>query len=298
MSKFVLKLLLFLALFVIVDHILGKGINLLSIYAKGGDTAKNVHITRFLDEDVLILGSSRASNHYVPDSLEHHLGLSTYNCGQNENGIILFYPLMNLIKQRHKPKMLIYDVYTMDLLDGMRFNGIDYLTILKPVYGVECVDSMFHRAEYNSKIKMHSRLYRHNSTFLNLIIDVVKNRDIYHKGFYQLNTGILQNPSVSLSSKHDFVYDPEKLSFLEKFIVENKDSVKLIFAISPEYGKIDDIMFEPLKMLCNTYNIPLLNHYCDTTFTYHKELFSNQNHLNHKGANLYSSIISKELEEQ
>lgn len=295
MKKFIFKLLLFLVVYAVVDYVLGLGLGWLAANAKGGDTARNYHITHSAEEDVLIFGSSRASNHYNSRELEKQLGSSVYNCGENETGIMYFYPLLNLIKKHHLPKVIIYDVYTMDLLDNLRLGHLDYLKPLKTSYGIDCVDSMFFRSEPTSKIKMLSSLYRNNSTFLNVLFDWVRNNIIYDKGFYLLNTGKLIDKQVPNDNKRDFVYDSEKLSFLEKFIKENKDSINIIFSISPEYGRTTDDMFDPLKKLCDQYNIPLLNHYCDTTFTMHSDYFGNVNHLNRDGAVLYTRKISEEI---
>ena len=47
--------------------------------------------------------------------------------------------------------------------------------------------------------------------------------------------------------------------------------------------------------LCTLYNIPLWNHFCDTTFSLHHELFEDPIHLNSAGEDLYSKTIFKEI---
>ena len=299
MKKFLIELVLFLLLFVGVDFILGEFLRYSEAHAIGGETERNYYINNKLSEDILVFGSSRAVGHYHPDVLQQELGMTVYDCGEDETGIICFYPKLNLIKQRHVPKAIIYDIYTPDLLDGLRYRNEDYLKTLKSSYGqTEAVDSMFARYDPSANIKLCSMLYQYNSVFLNIILDNIRSTDWYNKGFYQLNTGKMTQENPFDNNHHEYVYDSEKLYFLEKFIKENKNSIRIYFAISPIYGSSNDEMYDPIKGLCKKYDIPLLNHFCDTTFTLHKELFANQNHLNLKGAMLYSSAISNDIKAQ
>jgi len=54
-------------------------------------------------------------------------------------------------------------------------------------------------------------------------------------------------------------------------------------------------VFKIPRELAAKYDIPFIDHYRDTTFVGHEELFYDFGHLNRKGAELYSEIISKEL---
>ena len=222
--------------------------------------------------------------------------MSIYNCGENQTGIVCFYPKLNLIKQRYTPKVVLCDIYFVDLLDSLRFQNIDFLKTLKTSYGTPCVDTMFTRYSPTSGIKMLSGMYRYNSSIFSILIDNFRITNYYYKGFYLLNTKKMEvvPPNMDNFHKH-YAYDAEKLRLLERFIIENKDSIRLYFAISPEYGRTNDEMYVPVKSLCRKYYIPLFNHLCDTTFTLHKELFSNQNHLNQDGAAIYSKVIARQI---
>ena len=285
-----------MALFSCLDYTVGKIIHYGEMNATSGKTERNYYINNCLHEDILIFGSSRALNHYSPMVFNDSLGLSAYNCGEDETGIILFYPRLSLIKRHYKPKLIVYDVYSPDFLNGLRFHNIDYLKTLKTTYGQSVsVDSMFWRYDLTGRYKMFSKLYQYNSTFLNVILDNIHKTHLFSNGFYLHNTHKMGIEPFVDNSSRKYVYDKEKLRLLELFIKENKGSIQLFFAISPEYGRTNGEMFEPIKALCDKYDVPLLDHYCDTMFTHHKEFFSNQNHLNQRGANLYSSIICSEI---
>lgn len=295
MKRFLLQLTIFLLLFAAIDFFFGKLLQYGELHAIGGDTEKHYYIHNKSCEDILIFGSSRSSNHYSPRVLEDSLHMTVYNCGENETGIVCFYPKLNMIKQRYTPKIIICDIYYVDLLDSLRFQNIDFLKTLKTSYGTQCVDTMFIRYASTSKIKMLSGMYRYNSLIYSILVDNFRTTNWYYKGFYCLSTQKIKNVPIVDNTHHCYIYDTEKLRLLERLIIENKDRTRIFFAISPEFGKTNDEMYSPVKELCKQYNIPLLNHLCDTTFTRHKELFSNQNHLNIDGATLYTKIISKEI---
>ena len=61
-----IRLALFLSLVAIVDVSIGVVFDYLRATKAGGRTGIDYHVCKELDEDILIMGSSRASHHYVP----------------------------------------------------------------------------------------------------------------------------------------------------------------------------------------------------------------------------------------
>lgn len=49
------------------------------------------YIANKATDDIIILGSSSATHHYVLQIIEDSLGLSCYNCGEEGNGVVLAY---------------------------------------------------------------------------------------------------------------------------------------------------------------------------------------------------------------
>ena len=119
MRKFIIRLLAFLLLMFVVDRGVGLGMKYMQEHAKGGYVGHHNKIINHSDEDILIFGSSRAIHHYNPQIIKDSLAMSCYNCGQDGNGIILFYGWWQLMKERHTPKLVIYDINPgFDLLLG------------------------------------------------------------------------------------------------------------------------------------------------------------------------------------
>ena len=109
MKTYVLRILLFFGIVAVVDVAAGKVFHYLQANKAGGRTGAEYHACRESNEDIIILGSSRASHHYIPRIIEDGLGMTCFNAGQDGNGIILQYGRWKMISERYTPKMIIYD---------------------------------------------------------------------------------------------------------------------------------------------------------------------------------------------
>jgi hypothetical protein len=65
--------------------------------------------------------------------------------------------------------------------------------------------------------------------------------------------------------------------------------------LSPSYKKLPKEFDAYVHSLQTTYNIPVLNHFKDTTFLNHPSYFRDIDHLNDEGATYFSKIIAKEI---
>ena len=100
MKRFLLRLVLLLALVAGLDALCGFLYQRLTKSAKEGDTASNEYIANKVTAPVLIFGSSRAIHHYDPRIFKDSLEVDCYNCGQNVMGIVLYYGRYKMITQR------------------------------------------------------------------------------------------------------------------------------------------------------------------------------------------------------
>ena len=66
MKKFLLKIVLFFAIVAVVDVATGKLFRYVQSNMAGGRTGAEWYACRESSEDIIIMGSSRASHHYVP----------------------------------------------------------------------------------------------------------------------------------------------------------------------------------------------------------------------------------------
>lgn len=295
MKRFIIRLLVFLSLMFILDRGFGVAMKYLQEHAKGGYVGHHNYILNQANEDILIFGSSRAIHHYNPRIIEDSLGMSCYNCGQDGNGIVLFYGWWQIIKQRYKPKMIIYDVYPS--FDMLAENNSKYLGWLRSEYNNDNVKRIFEDVDRTEKYKMQSMMYRFNSKFLQNLIDYVHPIfQISHNGYLPLRREL----DKMKIRKHKVVdklnFDKNKLNYLELLMKETKSQgVKLVFVASPVwYGKSDK-QFELLIELCHRQNVPFYNFSNDTCYVGHDEMFKDGAHLNDYGAGVFTKMIYQRI---
>ena len=109
MRKFLLKLVLFLAIIVALDFAYGICMDRYRRSIRTGVTGLDNEALYRTTAPVLVFGSSRAWHHYDPRILRDSLGLDVYNCGVNSMGIQFFYPRLHQILRRYTPRVIIYD---------------------------------------------------------------------------------------------------------------------------------------------------------------------------------------------
>lgn len=133
MKRFIAKVLFFFSLVVLMDITFGFVFSALRAYAKGGSTENCEYIDNRSTDDIIILGSSRATHHYVPQIIEDSLGVSCYNCGEEGNGIVLAYGRYKMLTGRYKSRLIIYEV-TPGYDYGTNEPNTKYLGYLRPYY--------------------------------------------------------------------------------------------------------------------------------------------------------------------
>ncbi len=292
MRKFILRVLLFFALVAVVDVIIGKGFDYCLGHLKGGQYQSLQYAMKETKADVLVFGSSRAINHYVPQIIEDSLGLTCYNCGFHAQGVIFQYGRLHYILNRYHPKLVIYDVeYHFDMGDGPNER---YLDMLKPYCSDTCISNyvkIFSEAEY---YKNFSRLYRYNSNFIDMLKDM-KTGGMHSENGFEPLTGNMDY-EVEMKDIPPVTVDSVKMLYVRKMVEDcRRNGVPVVFAISPRYEAATSRVHEPFKKLCRELDVPCYDYFTDTLFQNHKELFANSKHLNREGAILYTKKLIEHL---
>ena len=295
MKKFLLKIALFFVALIVVDRSLGMVFSYMGDHAKGGYIGHHKYVTDSTNEDILIFGSSRAIHHYNPQIITDSLGLSCYNCGQDGNGIILFYGLWQMIKQHHKPKIIIYDVSTsFDLFEGE--SNQRYLGWLRADYDRPGIKEIFSEIDPTEQYKMMSMLYRYNSKFMQNITDFVHPiLSIEGNGYLPLK-GEMDTMKIRKTEEKSIIptYDQTKLEYLSKF-VDNAKDVKLCFVASPLWYGMNEETFEPIKELCEKKQITFIDFSNNSKYVHNNIYFSDGSHLNARGADEFSKDLIEEI---
>lgn len=301
MKKYIFRILLFFVVVAVVDQMIGYVADYFQSHAKGGDTKM---INDFvLDDkyDIIILGSSRAHHHYVPQVISDSLGLSCYNGGRDGNGILFQYGIYKMITERYNPRMIIYDVEPS--FDIFKYEddiyNTRYLSALKPYFKNHYVSQIFKDVSIKEYIKVHSGLCRHNSSLISEFIDFIVPRGnglIIDNGYIPLFGAINREPQNIIEENN--IIDSLKIAYMYKFIKDvSENKIPLLIVASPKYGASDSRHFDLIKDYCCEFNVPFIDYYADSCFMHHKEWFKEPMHLNDEGARHFSKLITKYIKQ-
>lgn len=293
MKKFLLKVGLFFLALIVVDQSVGRVFAYMGSHAKGGYVGHHVYVTDKTNEDILIFGSSRAIHHYNPQIITDSLGMSCYNCGQDGNGIVLFYGLWQMIKERYQPKMIIYDVSIgFDLYEGE--SNQKYLGWLRADYDCPGVKEIFTAIDPTERYKMMSWMYRFNSKFMQNITDYVHPIfGIDGNGFLPLNGEMdkmkIRERKEEIRDRH---VDSLKLGMISKLIDELGDT-KIVFVASPSWYGTSENDYQPIKEVCRLKSTTFIDLSNEEKFIHNDVYFKDGSHLNGVGAGQFTTDLIK-----
>lgn len=297
MKKFLLNIAIFFAIVAAVDFSLGKVFHYLQARA-GGRTGAEYYVCEKATEDVIIMGSSRASHHYVPEIISEKLGMSCFNAGQDGNGIILHYGRWIMLKEHHIPKLIIYDITTE--FDIASTDNMIYVDRLKPFCNNGSVMGYVTELFPIERIKLQSKMYRYNYKWIEMISDCILKSDyMTPKGYIPMNGHIRKeviNSEKRIITK-DINIDSTKLNYLERLIKEAQAvGVKIIFVVSPIWkgGSYNKGIYLNVKSLASKYDC-LYYEYSSSEICDNPDYFEDSSHLNDKGAKTFTEVLTNLL---
>lgn len=296
MKKFLVRIVVFFVAVAIIDIIFGKCCDYMYEHSGSGDSRKINYAIRECNADVLIMGSSRANHHYNPQILSDSLGLSAYNLGIDGSGAILMDGFYRLITQRYVPKLIIYELTpSFDLYQNPAdANNTRYLAQLKPYYREGCLKELFDDVDGRERLKLHSGMYRYNTSCLNLFRSYIGHGTIDGNGYLPLN-GVM-NDYKPFEVDTDKQIDTLKIKYLRQLIADCKEKgTQLLFVVSPRFGATTSIEYQPGFEICSQNGCDVLDYYCDPSFVSTKEFFKDSYHLNDAGAIEFTKTIVKHL---
>lgn len=284
MKKFITNLLLFIFLVVALDFLCGGIASYLMSHAKGGSTQNNYYIANKMESNVLIMGSSRATHHYVPSVIEDSTGLSCYNCGEEGNGSILAYGRFKQATDRYNPRVIIYEV-TPEYDYFKDADNSKYLKYLKPYYSNSHVRLLIEKFGNDfDNIKLLSKMYQNNGLFLTEFIDNVIKRE-NNGGYSPLNGKLNFNTNLERERIVRDI-DDRKIELIDKFISECKTrGIELLFLISPRYKTVtDEDYFSFAITIAKRSDIPVYDFRNVSDISENPDFFNDPLHMNNDGA--------------
>jgi len=317
------KLLALIIIIVIVDQLFGLCFTPIFFKQVRGKFFTTSYALKTTKDDILVIGASHAAQHFDAKLMESKMGVSVFNLGNQKQSMLYYYPLIKSILLRHKPKVIILTLEP----DELQYSTSDYdvLSIFLPYCGSNSyIDSAITLSDKTAKFKCLSNLYRYNSTlgyvFLYLI-DKSYNKSIYSLGFdpqYGNNCkrsnasnftqahaakskpggveAIHFKTSVDANKKIVSHFDSLKIKYLVNIISELKQkNIKLLVVTTPLYEIHNSIYADSLSRLLTSKKVAFINRTNDKTYSQNCDLFYDANHLNIKGADMFTNMIVDSL---
>lgn len=297
MKKFLINIILFFSIIIAIDFLFGEICGIITAHANTGEMRE---IRRVCEEkyDIVIMGSSKAHHNYISQIISDSLNVSCFNVGRDGNGIILSYGILKMMKDQSYPRIIIYDVKQQFDLYCYSGDGdyTRYIKLLRPFFGNKEVDEVIGSISNLELIKLNSSLYRYNGQLVSIILSLRSNNSDNSNGFQPLE-GYIKNEKQQ-DRGYVLKIDSIKYKYFNDFIDFTKDKgIRLIVVLSPEYNTpfIND--FEPIREICDSKGILLLDYFDNPSFQ-NREFFKDHCHLNSNGARIFTEKIVGDLKSE
>jgi hypothetical protein len=296
-NKVLVKLVLFLVLFVLINLGLSTLLGKIYFASQGGNSGAQINYFLKQRNDVVIFGASRAMHHYIPQIISGETGMSTYNAGDDGKNSTYQLGLLDMLLKQYKPKIIIYDVgdYTTSL-DGGTVDLYPYY------YQYEPVEKLLNKRDKYADYKFKFHLYAYNQKIFTILRGYMKhtkpNVTGYHPGYGTIREEEIARYYQNLDSFVEPTIDPDAYQNFIQFIETCRDNhITLVLTYSPRmFGGHFKYMM-PIDSLANYYQIPYFNYANQSQYVGHRDLFEDSDHLNNKGAELFSKQFGEDVHE-
>lgn len=303
-KKITIGVLSFCALLIAADWAVGTWSEKMYYKSKYGIFHRQIYCLTESQDEFMILGSSRAAHHYVPQIFEDSLGMSCYNAGSD--GMCIYYHygiLASRIQRGCPPKMVILEVIGTDaeVSQGATFSLDAALDRYAPHYGEFAeIDSLFAFNGWKERFKLMSKTYRYNSKLVQTIkcnyIPWPEDRGYEAlTGMMQVAEGVKAADVLATTTSEEPIIEERKLLYLQKFIADCKaNNIQLVMCYSPYYGQSVPKSIRIIEGMAKKNDVPFMNYGDDVRFQ-NPEYFQDASHLNDTGARVYSKEIVRLL---
>jgi len=284
-----------IAIGVVADRIMPK----LPNYSDSGHLAKDNFRLHKLNTEVIIIGSSRGSHHYVTkqlsDSLDAYYGrhLTIYNAAIDGKFANSNCCAAEAIIARYSPKLVIFDLPESQL----RGDAVADIEFSAPFYWNDSIVRRYlDNISLKERILMKSSLYRYNDKLFRMAGSFLK--PLAEDDGYLPLYGTTIDTTKNMKPRQD----PPSSSELNNYKKENFENVlkryansdvQLVVVCSPRFRRNDNN--QQLAEMCKEYGVPFMDFYDIPFFNSRPELFKDTEHLNDDGAHVYTAMFFEQL---
>jgi hypothetical protein len=298
MRKLIFKICVLLVILALCDRLAGYVLDRLRDHSPDGRYYKTSYSLKSCKEDLVIIGSSRGEQNYVPQIFEDSLGLGCWNASRGGQGLPYFRAIQEGILDRYAPKLVILNVDENDLVTAPDY---EIAGVLRPYYhSCPPIRPVLNQASPFEWLLMKSRLYEYNSSFYYLLrpyfiqgLDGKTSDKGWKPNWRKINVELTKKPGkVKETGKESL--NKESIALMETFVKKIREKgCQLIFVVSPNYGRSSDssLTIQYLREHSKKENIPLFVYSSDTAFTTKSDYFGDPDHLNVEGAQIFTKDL-------
>ena len=292
MKTFIIKGLIFVCLLFCADRIIGYGLKWLYDNQKDEEYFYASEAMERQECDLVILGSSRARNHYNPEILSDSLEMSCFNAGRSGHFLMYQSAQLHVMLSRYTPKWVILDMVPYDFTGG---DNYDRLSVLLPYKNHKETHRFLKMRSEFELWKCISEIYPYNSMFLKLVPNLKNKGTINNNGFQPLY-GYYKGQKV-IYDNDSIKTDDDKVEEFRRIIkLCQKKNIKLTVVTSPFYANYKKQTSTTLliKQICEEERIEFFNFLNDVDFD-DTSLYHTVDHLNANGADKFTKKIAEKL---
>jgi hypothetical protein len=297
--QFLKKVIIFLLLLISADYLLGTILKSTYYSQESGLEARTIYAVDKSNEELIILGSSRASHHYIPDTFTNVTHLTAYNAGREGNFILYHNAILQCMASRYKPKVVVLDILNKEF--SVNQDSYDRLANLLPFYNShKVIRPILNLRSPFEPIKNLSFIYPYNSKLQAIImgnLQLNKKRKQDYKGYIPLGR-VMERKPESVESETDYPVDSIKIAAYRSLLETCKNNnIQLFIVCSPYYDFLnkEDLSVTIASQIAGQYQIPFWDFSKSEEFVGKAEIFDDKAHLNEKGAAIYSKLIAERI---
>jgi hypothetical protein len=301
--KLIGKLAILLAILFVCDRLVGMLLENLFYKQTHGDDVVSIQLIEKANEEILVMGSSRASHHYNAALLENATGMTCFNGGRDEMTITYSNAILPVIYKRYTPKVLVLDL-TPSELTAASHGEVVYQrisTVLLPFSNrhKELLPTIALAGEteiWKSKV---SHIYPYNSLIGSSVQNAFTNVGHHSiKGFEpipgKIDTNYYKTPAMNFNVLG--IVEPKLQAKLQNIVdIAKSHNTRLIAIISPFYFPLEldkNESYHTIKQMMETNGVEFYDFTHASPFLNNPTLFYDEVHLNDSGANIYTQTIA------
>lgn len=260
-------------------------------------------------DDLVILGSSRATVHISPQILEDELGSSAYNLGIDGHRWRMQYCRFRILVEHNPiPKQVVVSLDSLSLENRADLYLYEqFLPYLEDPLMRECAQGY---EGSPSSADLMLPLYKYYGLSRPAFIGFLEFFNLSHVGNSKYKGYDPQDRSWNLDfdafksgQSEPLRIMPESASIndLESLLSYARDNgIAVTLVYSPEYFEIDALFVNRAEILAlyrktaERYGASMLD-YSKHELSYNRDLFYNSQHLNKEGSEIFSQILAKDL---